>query len=65
MNADPAFPAAGDRCNICGAPRVESGDGHDDATEPLCLRHLKALDPDAADLPEMVLTRTTGSQRNL
>lgn len=44
-----------DRCKICGAPRVDSGDGHDDEAEPLCLRHLKAFDPDAADLPEAVL----------
>ena len=42
------------RCKVCGAPAVESEEFHDDRAEPYCLRHLKALDPLAAELPEHI-----------
>lgn len=49
---------AGERCKICGAPAVASGDTHDDKADPLCLHHLKALDPEAAELPETVIANS-------
>ena len=45
---EPAVAAQKPPCRICGAPSVESDDGHDDAAEPYCISHLRRLDPDAA-----------------